>query len=116
MPTQCLECQGEVFRFSGFGTQKLEEETLKLFPDASVSRLDRDTTQSKSAFPNMYHKMQSGEIDILIGTQMITKGHDYPNVTLVGVVTADLALNIPDFRSCERAFQLMTQVLSLIHI
>jgi len=110
MPGYCPECQGEVIRFSGFGTQKLEEETRKLFPDARISRLDRDTTQSKSAFANMYHKMQSGEIDILIGTQMITKGHDYPNVTLVGVVNADLALNIPDFRSCERAFQLMTQV------
>ena len=110
MPGYCPECQGEVIRFSGFGTQKLEEEILKLFPNAKVSRLDRDTTQSKSAFVNMHRKMQSGEIDILIGTQMITKGHDYPNVTLVGVVTADLALNIPDFRSCERAFQLMTQV------
>ena len=74
MPSYCPECQGEVIRFSGFGTQKLEEETLKLFPDARVSRLDRDTTQSKSAFANMYHKMQSGEIDILIGTQMIMIG------------------------------------------
>ena len=110
MPGNCLECQGEVIRFSGFGTQKLEEETLKLFPKARVSRLDRDTTQGKSAFANMHRKMHSGEIDILIGTQMITKGHDFPNVTLVGVVAADLALNIPDFRSCERAFQLMTQV------
>ena len=110
MPTHCLECQGEVIRFSGFGTQKLEEETIQLFPNAKVVRIDRDTTQSKSAFTNMHRKMQSGDIDILIGTQMITKGHDYPNVTLVGVVTADLALNIPDFRSCERAFQLLTQV------
>jgi len=110
MPTHCLECQGEVIRFSGFGTQKLEEETIQLFPSAKVVRIDRDTTQSKSAFTNMHRKMQSGDIDILIGTQMITKGHDYPNVTLVGVITADLALNIPDFRSCERAFQLLTQV------
>lgn len=110
MPGHCPECQGEVIRFSGFGTQKLEEETLKLFPKAKVSRLDRDTTQSKTAFANMHRDMTSGEIDILIGTQMITKGHDFPNVTLVGVVAADVALNIPDFRSCERAFQLMTQV------
>jgi primosomal protein N' (replication factor Y) len=110
MPGHCIECQSEVIRFSGFGTQKLEEETMKLFPKAKVTRLDRDTTQSKSAFANMHRDMQSGKIDILIGTQMITKGHDFPNVTLVGVVAADVALNIPDFRSCERAFQLMTQV------
>jgi len=110
MPGHCPECQGEVIRFSGFGTQKLEEETLKLFPKANVRRLDRDTTQGKKAFANMHRDMTAGEIDILIGTQMITKGHDFPNVTLVGVVAADVALNIPDFRSCERAFQLMTQV------
>ena len=110
MPAHCPECQGNVIRFSGFGTQKLEEETLKLFPEAKVSRLDRDTTHGKKAFANMHRKMHSGEIDILIGTQMITKGHDFPNVTLVGVVAADTALNIPDFRSCERAFQLITQV------
>jgi len=110
MPGHCPECQGNVIRFSGFGTQKLEEETLKLFPEAKVSRLDRDTTQSKTAFANMHRDMTSGKIDILIGTQMITKGHDFPNVTLVGVVAADIALNITDFRSCERAFQLMTQV------
>jgi len=110
MPGHCLECQGDVIRFSGFGTQKLEEETRKLFPDARITRLDRDTTQGKSAFADMHRNMQSGDIDILIGTQMITKGHDFPNVTLVGVVAADIALNIPDFRSCERAFQLMTQV------
>lgn len=110
MPGHCLECQGKVIRFSGFGTQKLEEETLKLFPNAKVSRLDRDTTQNKTAFADMHRKMRSGDIDILIGTQMITKGHDFPNVTLVGVVSADLALNIPDFRSCERTFQLITQV------
>ena len=110
MPKHCPECQGEVIRFSGFGTQKLEEETIKLFPKAKVSRIDRDTTQSKAAFANMHRDMTSGKIDILIGTQMITKGHDFPNVTLVGVVAADTALNIPDFRSCERAFQLITQV------
>ena len=110
MPGHCVECQSKVIRFSGFGTQKLEEETMKLFPKAKVRRLDRDTTQNKSAFANMHRDMQSGEIDILIGTQMITKGHDFHNVTLVGVVAADVALNIPDFRSCERAFQLLTQV------
>jgi primosomal protein N' (replication factor Y) (superfamily II helicase) len=110
MPSKCVECYGEVIRFSGFGTQKLEEEVRKIFPNAQTTRLDRDTTRGRDSFVNMHRNMHDGKIDILIGTQMITKGHDFPNVTLVGVVHADLALNIPDFRSCERAFQLMTQV------
>ncbi|MBT6347290.1 MAG: primosomal protein N', partial [Nitrospina sp.] len=110
MPSQCVECCGKVIRFSGFGTQKLEEEVRKLFPNAQVTRLDRDTTRGRDSFTDMHRNMKAGNIDILIGTQMITKGHDFPNVTLVGVVHADLSLNIPDFRSCERAFQLLTQV------
>ncbi len=110
MPSHCVECHGKVIRFSGFGTQKLEEEVKKLFPDARVTRLDRDTTRGRDSFANMHRNMNAGNIDILIGTQMITKGHDFPNVTLVGVVHADLSLNIPDFRSCERSFQLLTQV------
>jgi len=110
MPGHCVECHGEVIRFSGFGTQKLEEEVKKLFPNARVTRLDRDTTRGRDSFAAMHRNMNAGKIDILIGTQMITKGHDFPNVTLVGVVHADLSLNIPDFRSCERAFQLLTQV------
>ena len=110
MPDHCLECHGKVIRFSGFGTQKLEEEIRKLFPDSRVTRLDRDTTRGRDSFVNMHRNMSAGNIDILIGTQMITKGHDFPNVTLVGVVHADLSLNIPDFRSCERSFQLLTQV------
>ena len=110
MPSHCVECNGKVIRFSGFGTQKLEEEVCKLFPKAQVTRLDRDTTRGRDSFATMHRNMNAGKIDILIGTQMITKGHDFPNVTLVGVVHADLSLNIPDFRSCERAFQLLTQV------
>ena len=110
MPNHCVECHGEVIRFSGFGTQKLEEEVKKLFPSARVTRLDRDTTRGRDSFADMHRNMNAGNIDILIGTQMITKGHDFPNVTLVGVVHADLSLNIPDFRSCERSFQLLTQV------
>ena len=110
MPNRCIDCQGEVIRFSGFGTQKLEEEIRRLFPESRVTRLDRDTTRSRDSFSIMHKKMNAGKIDILIGTQMITKGHDFPNVTLVGVVHADLSLNIPDFRSCERSFQLLTQV------
>ena len=110
MPGHCVECHGAVIRFSGYGTQKLEEEVRKLFPDAQITRLDRDTTRGRGSFAAMHRNMNAGKIDILIGTQMITKGHDFPNVTLVGVVHADLSLNIPDFRSCERAFQLLTQV------
>jgi primosomal protein N' (replication factor Y) (superfamily II helicase) len=110
MPGHCVECNGHIIRFSGFGTQKLEEEVNKLFPNAQTTRLDRDTTRGKDSFAAMHRNMNAGKIDILIGTQMITKGHDFPNVTLVGVAHADLSLNIPDFRSCERAFQLLTQV------
>ncbi|MFQ5450004.1 MAG: primosomal protein N' [Nitrospinaceae bacterium] len=109
-PSACADCRGEVIRFLGFGTQKLEEETRRLFPEAKIIRLDRDTTRHRSAFETMHQAMHAGEVDILIGTQMITKGHDFPNVTLVGVTHADLSLNIPDFRSCERSFQLLTQV------
>jgi primosomal protein N' (replication factor Y) len=110
MPNKCTECSGEIIRFSGFGTQKLEEETQAMFPQARIKRMDRDTMKTRGSFENIYHEMRGGEIDILIGTQMITKGHHFPNVTLVGVVYADLSLHIPDFRSSERTFQLLTQV------
>jgi len=110
MPGQCTECSGEIIRFSGFGTQKLEEETRALFPQARIKRMDRDTMKTRGSFENIYNEMRNGDIDILIGTQMITKGHHFPNVTLVGVVYADLSLHIPDFRSSERTFQLLTQV------
>jgi primosomal protein N' (replication factor Y) len=110
VPSKCPECFTEVIRFTGHGTQKLETEVHRLFPTARVSRIDRDTTQGRSAFETMYRNMADGSIDILIGTQMITKGHDFPSVTLVGVVQADISLNIPDFRSGERSFQLLTQV------
>jgi primosomal protein N' (replication factor Y) len=109
-PTSCADCGGEVIRFSGFGTQKLEDEARKLFPQARINRLDRDTIKGRESFESVHRKMSSGEIDILIGTQMITKGHDFPNVTLVGVIYADISLHIPDFRSAERSFQLLTQV------
>ncbi len=110
MPGKCTECSGEVIRFSGFGTQKLEEETQALFPQTRIKRMDRDTMKTRASFENIYNEMRNGDIDILIGTQMITKGHHFPNVTLVGVVYADLSLHIPDFRSSERTFQLLTQV------
>jgi primosomal protein N' (replication factor Y) len=110
VPKTCADCQGEVIKFSGFGTQRLEDEIHRLYPEAKTLRLDRDTARARTAFESMHQLMSTGEIDILIGTQMITKGHDFPNVTLVGVVHADLSLNIPDFRSAERSFQLLTQV------
>lgn len=106
----CVECGDELIQFKGFGTQKLQEEVQRMFPGARVARMDRDSMRSRNAFDEMYRDMTSGSVDILIGTQMITKGHDFPKVTLVGVVYSDLALNIPDFRSSERAFQLLTQV------
>ncbi len=84
VPKQCVECYGDVIRFSGFGTQKLEEEVRQLFPNAQTTRLDRDTTRGRDSFAAMHRNMHAGKIDILIGTQMITKGHDFPNVTLVG--------------------------------
>jgi primosomal protein N' (replication factor Y) len=110
VPKSCADCKGDVIHFSGYGTQRLEDEVHRLFPEARTIRLDRDTTRGRSAFESMHQSMSAGEIDILIGTQMITKGHDFPNVTLVGVVHADISLNIPDFRSAERSFQLFTQV------
>ena len=110
MPETCVDCGGEVIRFSGFGTQKLEAETRRLFPEARIARLDRDTARGRQTFESIHKKMINREIDILIGTQMITKGHDFPNVTLVGVIYADLSIHVPDFRSAERSFQLLTQV------
>ncbi|QPJ63979.1 MAG: primosomal protein N' [Candidatus Nitrohelix vancouverensis] len=110
IPRSCPDCKGEIIKFQGFGTQKLEAETRRLFPGARVFRLDRDTAKNASVFETMRDKLNAQEIDILIGTQMIAKGHDFPNVTLVGVTLADLSLNVPDFRSCERTFQLVTQV------
>jgi len=110
VPKSCADCKGDVIKFSGYGTQRLEDEIRRLFPQARTVRMDRDTTRGRTAFESMHRLMSAGEIDILIGTQMITKGHDFPNVTLVGVVHADISLNIPDFRSAERSFQLLTQV------
>jgi len=94
----------------GIGTQLIEHELVRILPDARIERMDRDSTGSKSKLMNLYKKLEKGEIDILIGTQMVAKGHDLPGVTLVGVVSADNMLSIPDFRSGERTFQLVTQV------
>jgi primosomal protein N' (replication factor Y) len=109
-PAQCPECHGTRLRYLGFGTQQLEAAVRERFPKARVDRMDRDTTRNWRAAERILHRLTRGEIDILVGTQMIGKGHDVPNVTLVGVVSADMALHLPDFRAGERAFALFTQV------
>jgi primosomal protein N' (replication factor Y) len=109
-PTLCPSCNGDRIRPFGIGTEKVEEEVCSLFPDARVLRMDRDTTARKNSHQEMLRTFRSGAADILIGTQMVAKGLDFAGVTLVGVVSADTALNLPDFRASERAFQLLTQV------
>ena len=107
---RCPECGGGGLRLFGVGTQRLEEEIKKKFPRIRVGRMDRDTTSGKASHQRILGRVRRGEVNLLIGTQMITKGHDLPRVTLVGVLAADLSLNVPDFRAGERTFQLLTQV------
>jgi primosomal protein N' (replication factor Y) len=109
-PTHCERCLGPRVKQFGLGTQRVEETVKELFPSARVARLDRDSISTKDAHTRIVNAVRDREIDILVGTQMVTKGFDFPGVTLVGVVTADVALNMPDFRAAERAFQLLTQV------
>ncbi|MDI6781572.1 MAG: primosomal protein N' [bacterium] len=109
-PQSCPECHGEDIRYSGIGTQKVAEEIHRLFPEARTARMDVDTTSAKGSHEQILNSFRAGELDILVGTQMIAKGHDFPNVTLVGVVSSDIGLNMPDFRSCEKTFSLLTQV------
>ncbi len=106
---KCRECGGRM-RGIGLGTQRVEEELKKILPDARVARMDRDTVSGKQKLLSLYKRLEANEIDVLIGTQMVAKGHDLPGVTLVGVLSADQSLGIPDFRSGERTFQLITQV------
>lgn len=110
IPKNCPDCQGEKIRYYGTGTQKVEEELQALFPSSRILRMDVDTTRKKGAHEKILKAFEEQEADILLGTQMIAKGLDYPNITLVGVLNADTALNLPDFRSSERTFQLLTQV------
>lgn len=105
----CRKC-GESMQGLGIGTQRVEEELRRIIPEAKAARMDRDTVAGKKSLLTLYGKLERGEIDVLIGTQMVAKGHDLPGVTLVGVISADMALGIPDFRSGERTFQLVTQV------
>ena len=110
MVNTCPECGSKYIKQFGVGTQRVEEEILKLFPQARVQRMDRDTTITKDSYDNIYSKVKNREVDILVGTQMLAKGLDFENVTLVGVIAADLSLYIPDFKSSEVTFQLLTQV------
>lgn len=110
VPTICPECNSEHIRYFGTGTQKVEEELTKLLPEARVIRMDVDTTSRKGSHEKLLNAFQEGEADILLGTQMIAKGLDFPNITLVGVLSADTMLHLPDLRSSEKTFQLLTQV------
>lgn len=109
-PARCDECGEEVVAFRGVGTEQVERSVIEAFPDARVARMDVDTTSGKWAHHRILGRVGRGEIDILLGTQMIAKGLDFPGVTLVGVINADVGINLPDFRAGERTFQLLTQV------
>jgi primosomal protein N' (replication factor Y) len=109
-PEKCPKCGDPNIRYAGFGTEKIESVTRALFPQALVARMDSDSMTSKDSYRKVLDAFRSGHINILVGTQMIAKGLDFPNVTLAGLIQADLALNLPDFRSGERTFQLITQM------
>ncbi|HEV2176395.1 MAG TPA: primosomal protein N' [Terriglobia bacterium] len=110
VPKRCPACDSEFLQYVGEGTEKIEDKFRELFPAARVERLDRDAARRAGHYAKVLSTFQGGEIDILIGTQLISKGHDFPGVTLVGVVSADQGLALPDFRAAERTFQLLTQV------
>jgi primosomal protein N' (replication factor Y) len=109
-PTLCRECQSADLAFLGVGTEQVEREVADTFPHGRLARMDVDTTSAKWSHHEILGRVEAREIDILLGTQMIAKGLDFPNVTLVGVINADIAMNLPDFRASERTFQLLTQV------
>lgn len=110
MLVSCMACGNETLDTKGFGTEQIENEIKTLFPEITVARMDQDTTRGKHAYAKLIEKLENREIDILVGTQMVAKGLDFRNVTLVGVMNADALLNFPDFRAHERAFQLLQQV------
>lgn len=110
VPSVCPNCKSYAIRYFGLGTQKAEIEARKLFPKAKIARMDRDTTQKRGSHEEIYQSFAKNDFDILIGTQIIAKGWDLPNVAVVGVISADTTLNLPDFRSGERTFSLLTQV------
>ena len=110
VPKRCPECGQDALIYAGFGTEKVEANVSAIFPKAVVRRMDADSMTRKDAYRETLHAFRSGKIDILVGTQMIAKGLHFPNVTLVGIINADLALHLPDFRAGECTFQLLTQV------
>ncbi len=110
VPKKCPECGQDTLVYAGFGTEKVESAVAQLFPKAVVRRMDADSMTRKESYRETLRNFRTGKIDILVGTQMIAKGLDFPNVTLVGIINADLALYLPDFRAGERTFQLLTQV------
>ncbi|HKJ41359.1 MAG TPA: primosomal protein N', partial [Sunxiuqinia sp.] len=110
LPGNCGECHSEDVRTKGFGTEQIEEELKILFPETRIARMDLDTTRAKRAFEQIIYKFENQQIDILVGTQMVTKGLDFDHVRVVGILSADQLLNYPDFRSFERSYQLMAQV------
>ncbi|TMA29814.1 MAG: primosomal protein N', partial [Deltaproteobacteria bacterium] len=109
-PERCAGCGAPDTALLGLGTERLEEEVRGLFPGARIARLDRDTAARRGATEDVLRRLRHGQLDVLIGTQMVAKGHDFPGVRLVGVVAADIGLHLPDFRAAERTFQLLTQV------
>ena len=109
-PRKCPKCSDSSIRYAGYGTEKVESAVQKIFPSATVARMDADSMTRKDAYRTILRAFRTGKIDILVGTQMIAKGLDFPNVTLVGIINADVGLHMPDFRAGERTFQLLTQV------
>ncbi len=110
IPTTCPQCAAPYLEHVGFGTERVESEIRASFPEARVARVDRDTVRKRGSLVDVLERFARREIDVLVGTQMIAKGHDFPNVTLVGVISADVGLGLADFRAAERTFQLLTQV------
>jgi primosomal protein N' (replication factor Y) (superfamily II helicase) len=110
VPRQCVNCAAPYLEHVGFGTERVEAEIVKQFPGVRVGRVDRDTIRRRGSLTTLLHRFAQRELDVLVGTQMVAKGHDFPNVTLVGVISADVGLGMADFRAAERTFQLLTQV------
>ncbi len=111
LPSECPECKSEHLARMGYGTQRIEQELSELLPDAKILRMDTDTTSAKSSYEEMLGTFRAKEADILLGTQMVTKGHDFPSVTLVGVLSADSSLYLDDYRAAEHTFAMLTQVI-----
>ena len=110
VPKQCRKCAAPYLEHAGFGTEKVEQQLRERFPQARIGRVDRDSIRRKGVLASLLSRFAAGELDVLVGTQMIAKGHDFPRVTLVGVISADVGLGVADFRAGERTFQLLTQV------